>query len=114
MNPNDQEKTTFMIDKEIYCYKVMLSGLKNTRSAYQMLVNKMFEEQLGDTMEVYINDMLVKSKLAKDHVLHLQKPVEILRCYNMKLKPSKCSFGIAASKFLGYVVTQCGLEANSD
>ena len=81
---------------------------------YQHLVNQMFKDQLGDTMEVYIHDMLVKSKHAKDHIQHLSKAFYILRKYSMKLNPTKCPFGVAAGKFMGYVVTQRGIEASPD
>lgn len=105
MHVADQEKTAFMTDRGIYCYKVMPFGLKNAGSTYQRLVNKMFKEHLGDTTEVYIDDMLVKSKQASDHVEHLRQSFDILRKYNMKLNPTKCSFGVSAGKFLGYIVT---------
>ncbi|KAI3667467.1 hypothetical protein L6452_42525 [Arctium lappa] len=72
MHPDDQEKTAFMTDKGIYCYKVMPFGLKNAGSTYQRLVNMMFKEHLGDTMEVYIDDMLIKSKHTDDHIEHLK------------------------------------------
>ena len=65
-------------------------------------------------MKVYIDDMLVKSLLAKQHLDHLHQAFEVLQKYNMKLNPTKCSFGVAAGKFLGYMVTQCGIEANPD
>lgn len=89
-------------------------GLKNAGSTYQRLVNEMFKDLLGDTMEVYIDDMLVKSKIAIDHVEHLKQAFDVLRKYGMKLNPSKCSFGVSAGQFLGYVVTQRGIEASPD
>ncbi|KAF8106395.1 hypothetical protein N665_0140s0008 [Sinapis alba] len=61
MNPDDQDKTVFIIDRRTYCYKVMTFGLKNAGATDQRLVNRIFSEQLRKTMEVYINDMLVKS-----------------------------------------------------
>ncbi|KAJ9546930.1 hypothetical protein OSB04_019473 [Centaurea solstitialis] len=73
MHTNDQEKTAFMTDKGIYYYKVMPFGLKNAGSTCQRLVNTMFKEHLGRTMEVYIDDMLVKSERSIDHVAHLKK-----------------------------------------
>ncbi|KAJ9544336.1 hypothetical protein OSB04_024043 [Centaurea solstitialis] len=79
MHTDDQEKTAFMTNKGIYCYKVMPFGLKNAGSTYQRLVNMMFEEYLGRTMEVYIDDMLVKSKRSIDHVAHLKQSFDILR-----------------------------------
>ncbi|KAI3693163.1 hypothetical protein L6452_32994 [Arctium lappa] len=74
----------------------------------------MFKERLGDTMEVYIDDMLVKSIQVVDHVEHLRQSFDILRKYHMKLNLTKCSFGVNAGKFLGYMVTRRGIEANHD
>lgn len=68
MRPDDQEKMAFITDRGTYCYKVMPFGLKNASATYQRLVNKMFADQFGKTMEVYIDDMLVKSAQDKDHV----------------------------------------------
>ncbi|KAJ9551982.1 hypothetical protein OSB04_016027 [Centaurea solstitialis] len=114
MHTDDQEKTTFMTDKGIYCYKVMPFGLKNAGSTYQRLVNKMFKEHLGRTMEVYIDDMLVKYAKSNDHIQHLQQSFDILRQYKMKLNPTKCSFGVRDGKFLGYMVTRRGIEASPE
>lgn len=65
-------------------------------------------------MEVYIDDMLVKSMIADQHLDHLSQAFSVLRKYNMKLNPTKCSFGVSCGKFLGYLVTQRGIEANPD
>ena len=73
MHADNQEKKAFMTDKGIYCYKVMPFGLKNTGSTYQRLVSMMFKEHLSYTMEVYIDDMLVKSKQSVDHIDHLKQ-----------------------------------------
>ena len=91
----DQEKTSFMTSWGIYCYKVMPFGLKNAGSTYQRLVNMMFADQIGHTMEVYIDDMLVKSLEVEDHISHLQQAFSTLHKYNMKLNPAKCSFGVS-------------------
>ena len=114
MEPSDQEDTAFMTPTGIYCYLAMPFGLKNAGATYQRLVNKMFKDQLGDTMEVYIDDMVVKSKEAKNHVRDLQQAFEILDQYNMKLNPSKCHFGVGSGKFLGYMVTKRGIEASPE
>jgi len=74
----------------------------------------MFEEQIGKTMEVYIDDMLVKSLRAEDHLTHLQETFKILRKYNMKLNPEKCVFGVGSGKFLGFMVSNRGIEINPD
>ncbi|XP_024006401.1 uncharacterized protein LOC112082919 [Eutrema salsugineum] len=112
MHPDDREKTTFITDRGTYCYKVMPFGLKNAGATYQCLVNKMFADQLGCTMEVYIDDMLVKSMVAGDHVGHLKRCFKTLNEYGMKLNPAKCTFGVTSGEFLGYVVTQHEIEAN--
>ncbi|KAJ9557881.1 hypothetical protein OSB04_012495 [Centaurea solstitialis] len=114
MHKDDQEKTAFMTDKGIYCYKVMPFGLKNAGSTYQRLVNRMFKDHLGRTMEVYIDDMLVKSERSQDHIQHLKQSFDILREYKMKLNPTKCSFGVRAGKFLEYMVTRRGIEASPE
>ncbi|XP_024010916.1 uncharacterized protein LOC112086238 [Eutrema salsugineum] len=112
MHPQDREKTSFITDRGIYCYKVMPFGLKNAGATYQRLVNRMFASQLGRTMEVYIDDMLVKSLVASDHVGHLRTCFDILDQYGMKLNPTKCTFGVTSGEFLGYIVTWRGIEAN--
>ncbi|KAG7552073.1 Integrase catalytic core [Arabidopsis thaliana x Arabidopsis arenosa] len=112
MDPEDQEKTSFTTDRGTYCYKVMPFGLKNAGATYQRLVNKMFHEHLGKTMEVYIDDMLVKSLKKEDHIKHLEECFEILNRYQMKLNPAKCTFGVPSGEFLGYIVTKRGIEAN--
>ncbi|XP_048611804.1 uncharacterized protein LOC125586057 [Brassica napus] len=102
----------FITDRGTYCYKVMPFGLKNAGATYQRLVNKMFAERLGVTMEVYIHDMLVKSKMAADHIDHLKDCFLVLNKYDMKLNPTKCTFGVTPGEFLGYTVTQRGIKAN--
>jgi len=74
----------------------------------------MFKDQIGDTMEVYIDDMVVKSKKAENHVRDLEVAFQILERYNMKLNPAKCNFGVSAGKFLGYMVTKRGIEASPE
>ena len=74
----------------------------------------MFADQLGYTMEVYIDNMLVKLLHADNHLNHLRQAFEVLKRYNMKINPTKCSFGVASGKFLGYMVTQQGIKANLD
>ncbi|CAL2230024.1 unnamed protein product [Prunus armeniaca] len=83
-------------------------GLKNAGATYQRLVNKIFKEQIGKTMKVYVDDMLVKAPERADHI----KAFSLLRKYNMKLNPSKCTFGVSSDRFLGYLVTQRGIEAH--
>ena len=94
MHSPDAEKTTFITSHELYCYNVMPFGLKNVRETYQRLVTKIFQPLLGNTMEAYIDNMLMKSKERFDHTKHLQEAFELLRRYVMKLNPLKCAFGV--------------------
>ena len=114
MDPGDQEKTSFVTAQGTYCYRVMPFGLKNVGATYQRLVNRMFQKQIGKTMEVYIDDMLVKSTTDELHIAHLTEAFQILREYNMKLNPTKCAFGVSAEKFLGFIVNNREIKANPD
>ena len=89
-------------------------GLKNAGSTYQRMMTKMFEPQLGKNVEVYIDDMVVKSKLVSEHLADLTSIFEILREHKQRLNTSKCSFGVGSGNFLGYMVTHRGIEMNSD
>ena len=89
-------------------------GLKNAKSTYQKMMTKMFETQLGKNIEVYIDDMVVKSKVVSEHVGDLGSIFEILREHKLRLNASKCSFGVGSRKFLGYMVTHWGIEINPD
>ena len=71
MHLSDVEKMTFITPYGLYCYNVMPFGLKNVRETYQRLVTKVFRSLLGETMGVYIDDMLIKSKKHVDHTKHL-------------------------------------------
>ncbi|XP_059669126.1 uncharacterized protein LOC132314260 [Cornus florida] len=110
MHPEDKEKTTFITEKGTYCYRVMPFGLKNTRATYQRLINKIFDEMLGKTVEAYINDIVVKSKKKEEHPKHLQEVFDTLRKYNMKLNPSKCSFAVSSGQFLDHIINKRGIE----
>ena len=92
----------------------MSFGLKNVGATYQRLVNHMFRPQIGRNVEVYVDDMLVKSQDEETHLDDLQETFDTLRQYNMKLNPSKCAFGVSSGKFLGFMVSHRGIEANPD
>ena len=105
MAKENQEKTSFITSQGLYCDKVMPYGLKNARATYQRLVNKMFSKQIGRNMEVYVDDMLVKSKEELTHLDDLKETFTTLKQYQMKLNPVKCVFGVASGKFLGFMVS---------
>ena len=102
---DDQEKTAFVTLTGNYHYKVMHFGLKNVGSTYQRMMTRMFESQLDKSIKVYIDNIVVKSKVVFEHVGDLENIFEILRKHKLCLNASKCSFGVGAGKFLGYMVT---------
>ena len=89
-------------------------GLKNVGSTYQRMMTRMFEPKLGKSIEIYIDDMVVKGKVMSEHVGDLRNIFEILRKHKLRLNASKCSFGVGSGKFLGYMVTHRGIEVNLD
>ena len=111
---DDQEKTSFVTPIGNYYYKVMPFCLKNARSTYQRMITKMFESQMGKNIKVYIDNMVVKSKIVFEHVGDLANIFKILRGHKLRLNASKCSFGVGSGKFLGYMVTHRGIEVNPD
>ena len=78
------------------------------------MMTKMFKPQIGKNIEVYIDDIVVKSNVVFEHVGDLGNIFVILRKHKLRLNASKCSFGVGSSKFLGYMVTHCGIEVNLD
>ena len=113
MDELDQEKTSFVTSQGLFCYKVMSFSLKNAGATYQRLMNKMFANQIGRNVQVYIDDMLVKSRM-EDHLEDLKETFNTFHYYNMKLNLSKCAFGVTVGKFLGFIMSQRGIEANHD
>jgi len=114
MEEADQEKTFFVTSQGLFCYKVMPFGLKNAGATYQRLMDKMFAHQIGRNVQVYVDDMLVKSPHKDDHLGDLRETFDTLRLYNMKLNLGKCAFGVMTGKFLGFMVSQRGIEVNPE
>ena len=102
----DQEKIDFVTSTGNYHYKVMPFGLKNAGSTYQRMMTRI------KSIEVYIDNMVVKSKVVSEHVGDLGNIFEILRKKKLRLNASKCSFGVRSGKVLGYMVTHQGIEVN--
>ena len=78
------------------------------------MMTKMFEPQLGKNIKVYIDNMVVKSKVVFEHMGDLRNTFEILRKHKLRLNASKCSYGVGSNKFLGFMVTYQGIEVNPD
>jgi hypothetical protein len=114
MSAPDAPHTTFMTNTCNYFYKVMPFGLKNAGATYQRLMDMVFANQIGRNLEVYIDDMVVKTGKESSHHSYLEEILSSVRKYNMRLNPTKCSFGVQAGKFLGFMLTNRGIEANPE
>ena len=90
----------------------MSFGLKNAEATCQRLVNHMFCPQIGRNVEVYVDDVLVKSAREMQHLDDLQETFDTFRRYKMKLNPSKCAFRVVSKKFLSFMVLQKGIKVN--
>nr|GFA00217.1 reverse transcriptase domain-containing protein [Tanacetum cinerariifolium] len=97
----DEEKTTFHTGHGVYCFTKMPFGLKNAGATYQRLMDKAFENQMGRNIEVYVDDLVVKSHTEAEMVKDMEETFQTLRKINMKLNPKKCSFGLAEGVFIG-------------
>uniref|UniRef100_A0A2N9HEQ4 Uncharacterized protein n=1 Tax=Fagus sylvatica TaxID=28930 RepID=A0A2N9HEQ4_FAGSY len=100
--------------REVFYPDWLANVVMNAGATYQRLMNRMFHDQIGRNVEVYVDDMLVKSKEEDGHLDDLRETFQTLRKYQMKLNPSKCAFGVYSGKFLGFMVSQRGIEANPD
>nr|KYP74504.1 Transposon Ty3-I Gag-Pol polyprotein [Cajanus cajan] len=114
MHPQDEEKTTFITESANYYYQVMLFGLKNAGTTYQRLMDKIFHKQIGKNLEVYVNDMVVKSPNLVGHAADLAEVFQALREHRMRLNPDKCVFGVSGGKFLGFMLSSRGIKVNPD
>ncbi|GKV28094.1 hypothetical protein SLEP1_g37185 [Rubroshorea leprosula] len=110
----DEKKTAFYAGDEIYCYVMMPFGLKNAGATYQKMVTIVFHAQIGKNLEVYVDDIVVKSLKAEDHLADLDETFNNLRKNRMWLNPAKCIFGVESGKFLGFMVSRRGIEVNPE
>nr|GEX92787.1 reverse transcriptase domain-containing protein [Tanacetum cinerariifolium] len=110
----DEEKTTFITSQGILCYLKMPFGLKNAGATYQRLEDKAFQKQIGRNLEVYVDDLVIKSRTKKEVIKDAEETFKTLRKINMKLNPKKCAFGMREGTFLGYKVDADGLRVSSD
>lgn len=105
-------KTAFITERGIFCYRKMPFGLKNAGATYQRLVDRVFKHQVGRNMEVYVDDIIVKSRTFEAFLDDLREVFNILRQINMKLNPAKCTFGVGEGKFLGYMISEIDIKVN--
>ena len=112
--PFCKKKTTFICSAGVFNYTMMPFGLMNAGATYQRVMDKIFKNQRGRNSEVYVDNSIVKSKTEKEMVVDLQETFDNMRKYKMILNPKKCVFGIKFGKFLSYLVSQRGIDANPE
>ncbi|GJW88155.1 reverse transcriptase domain-containing protein [Tanacetum coccineum] len=110
MAEEDEENTAFYNNQEVFCYTKMSFGLKNVRATYQRLVDKAFEKQINRNLEVYIDDLVIKSYIEHEILTDIEDTFRNLRRINMKLNPKKCTFGAEEGAFLVHVVSMKGIK----
>ncbi|GJY82827.1 reverse transcriptase domain-containing protein [Tanacetum coccineum] len=114
MAETDEEKTAFHTSQMVYCYTKMPFGLKNAGAMYQRLVDKAFDSQVGRNIEVYVDDLVIKSYTETEMLRDIEETFRTLRKINMKLNLKKCTFGAVEGMFLGYTITPEGIKPCSD
>ena len=107
----DKIKTAFITEWGTYCYKVMPFGLKNAGATYQRAVTALFHDMMHKEVEVYVDDMMVKSETREGYFEAFDKFLARLEKYNLRLNPKKCIFGVTLGKLLGHIVSKRGIEA---
>ena len=114
MKKEDEEKTSFITHEGLYYYMVMPFGLKNAGAIYQRLMNYVLQDHIRKNVEVYMDDIIVKSQGEDQHAKYLEQILDTLDRYKIKLNPDKCVFRVEAEKFLGFMISHRGIEANSE
>ncbi|GJV65900.1 reverse transcriptase domain-containing protein [Tanacetum coccineum] len=114
MAKEDEEKIAFITNQGIFCYTKMPFGLRNAGATYQRLVDKAFHKQIGRNLEVYVDDLVIKSRTEDEIVRDMKEMFQTLREINMKLNPKKYTFGIEEGMFLRYKVSTRGLKVCPD
>ncbi|XP_052483297.1 uncharacterized protein LOC128037420 [Gossypium raimondii] len=114
MHPEDMGKTTFITLWGTFCYKVMPFGLKNAGAIYQRAMVTLFHDIMHKEVEVYVDDMIAKSRTEEEHVQVLKRLFLRLRIFQLKLNPAKCTFGARSGKLLGFIVSKKGIEVDPD
>nr|GEX18296.1 reverse transcriptase domain-containing protein [Tanacetum cinerariifolium] len=114
MAKEDEEKMSFHTEQGTFCYEKMSFGLKNVGATYQRLMDNVFVSQLGRNIEIYVDDMVIKSKNEANLISDIAETFDTLRKANMKLNPKKCTFGVEAGQFFGYMITNEGIQENPE
>jgi hypothetical protein len=105
LKKEDEEKKVFITPYDIFCYQVMPFGLKNAGATYQRMVQNCLGRQIGQNIQVYIDDVVITTRKEKSLTDDLKETFDNLDRYKLKLNPTKCSFGVSAGQLLGFLVS---------
>ena len=108
----DMEKTSFITEWGTYCYLVMPFGLKNVGATYQRAGTTLFHDMMHKDVEVYVDDMIIKSQGRADHLAALERFFERIGQFRLRLSPKKCTFGVTSGKLLGHIVSKRSIEVD--
>ncbi|KAK1678802.1 hypothetical protein QYE76_039650 [Lolium multiflorum] len=112
LKKEDQIKTAFITPHGAYCYVTMPFGLRNAGATYQRCMQKCLFDQIGKNVQVYVDDIVIKTKVKDTLIDDIRQTFDNLRRFRMKLNPAKCTFGVPAGKLLGFLVSSRGIEVN--
>ncbi|GJY10822.1 reverse transcriptase domain-containing protein [Tanacetum coccineum] len=114
MAASDEEKTGFHTEKGVYCFTHMPKELKNSTATLQIMMEKVLTDQSGRNVEVYLEEIVVKSKSEQDLVQDVEETLRKLKRVNIKIDPNTSSFGVEEGRFLGHMITKEGVRANPE
>jgi hypothetical protein len=112
MAPEDIHKAAFRVPGVVglFEYVVMIFGLKNAGAMYQCAMNYIFHDLIGKLLEIYIDDVVVKSVSVEGHLVDLRQVLERTRRFGLRMNLKKCAFNVSAGQFLGFLVHERGIE----
>ena len=113
MKESDQAAMAFITPYGPFCFKTMPFGLKNAGATYQHMIPTFLEKKIGKTVEAYVDDVVIKTKLVESLLDDPRLTFDNLRTYDIKLNPKKCVFGIPAGKLLGFIVSNRGKSSQN-
>ena len=114
MKEDDEEHTSFITPYGVFWYRTMPFGLKNTGTTYQQMMQACLKEQIGRNVQVYVDEIFIKTYSARTLLDDLRETFAALNKYRINLNPKKCVFGVPVGKLLGYMVSTRGIEANPE
>jgi len=114
MYPDDEKHTSFWISLGVFCYTVMLFGLKNAGAIYQRVMSTIFRDHLRKTVECYIDDIATKSSDKSNHLHDLRTVFDLMRAHQLKINPTKSFLRVSSGKFLWFIVTSKRIHLDPD